>query len=380
MAALALNSPTRQVQWDISYDTRRQVADMPDITEAQVLDALRVVQDPDLHRDIVTLGFVKDVRICDGNVAFKVELTTPACPVKDLLREEARAAVAALAGVEQVSVEMTAQVRGRGVNPEELIPGVRHVIAVASGKGGVGKSTVAVNLAVALAATGAKVGLLDADIYGPSLPTMMGNSNRPLMTHSPTGPKIVPLLAHGVLMMSLGSLLDPDKAVIWRGPMIHKAVVDLLNEVNWGEQDYLVVDLPPGTGDASMSLAKLVPLSGVVIVMTPQAVALEIANKAILMFNTLGQGMERPIPILGIVENMAGSVFGTGGGERAAERLGIPFLGRVLLDDAVCQGGDTGVPVSIGQPECASALAFHHIATTLAARLSVLEYAGREGA
>ncbi|HLJ55875.1 MAG TPA: Mrp/NBP35 family ATP-binding protein [Chthonomonadaceae bacterium] len=353
---------------------------MPDITEAQVLDALRVVQDPDLHRDIVTLGFVKDVRICDGNVAFKVELTTPACPVKDLLREEARAAVAALAGVEQVSVEMTAQVRGRGVNPEELIPGVRHVIAVASGKGGVGKSTVAVNLAVALAATGAKVGLLDADIYGPSLPTMMGNSNRPLMTHSPTGPKIVPLLAHGVLMMSLGSLLDPDKAVIWRGPMIHKAVVDLLNEVNWGEQDYLVVDLPPGTGDASMSLAKLVPLSGVVIVMTPQAVALEIANKAILMFNTLGQGMERPIPILGIVENMAGSVFGTGGGERAAERLGIPFLGRVLLDDAVCQGGDTGVPVSIGQPECASALAFHHIATTLAARLSVLEYAGREGA
>jgi ATP-binding protein involved in chromosome partitioning len=351
---------------------------MPPVTEQQVLDALRVVQDPDLHRDIVTLGFVKDIKICEGSVAFKVELTTPACPVKEILKEEAQNAVAAIPGVTRVAVEMTAQVRGRGISPQELIPGVRHVIAVASGKGGVGKSTVAVNLAVALAATGAKVGLLDADIYGPSVPTMMGNPNRPLMTHSPTGPKIVPLQAHGVLLMSLGSLLDADKAVIWRGPMIHKAIVDLLNEVNWGEQDYLVVDLPPGTGDASMSLAKLVPLSGVVIVMTPQQVALEIANKAILMFRTLGEGMERNIPILGIVENMAGSVFGTGGGQRAAERLGVPFLGRVLLDNAVCEGGDSGVPVSIGQPGSDAGIAFHHIATTLAARLSVLEYESRD--
>ena len=351
---------------------------MPDVTEQQVLDALRVVQDPDLHRDIVTLGFVKDIKICDGNVAFKVELTTPACPVKEVLKAEAEAAVRAIPGVTLVNVEMTAQVRGRGLAPQELIPGVRHVIAVASGKGGVGKSTVAVNLAVALAAAGAKVGLLDADIYGPSVPTMMGNSNRPLMAHSDTGPKIVPLQAHGVSMMSLGSLLDADKAVIWRGPMIHKALVDLLNEVKWGEQDYLVVDLPPGTGDASMSLAKLIPLSGVVIVMTPQAVAMEIAHKAILMFNTLGQGMDRPIPILGIVENMAGSVFGSGGGQAAAERLGIPFLGRVLLDNSVCEGGDSGIPISVGQPESAPALAFHHIATTLAARLSVLEYENRE--
>jgi ATP-binding protein involved in chromosome partitioning len=348
------------------------------VTEQQVLDALRVVQDPDLHRDIVTLGFVKDIKICDGNVAFKVELTTPACPVKELLKEQARAAVAAIPGVTLVNIEMTAQVRGRSDAPQELIPGVRHVIAVASGKGGVGKSTVAVNLAVALAATGARVGLLDADIYGPSIPTMIGNSNRPLMTQSTTGPKIVPLTAHGISMMSLGSLLDADKAVVWRGPMIHKALVDLLNEVNWGEQDYLVVDLPPGTGDASMSLAKLVPLSGVVIVMTPQQVALEIANKAILMFNMLGQGMDRPIPILGIVENMAGSVFGSGGGQRAAERLSVPFLGRVMLDNAVCEGGDSGIPVSIGQPESAPAIAFHHIATTLAARLSVLEYETRE--
>ncbi len=351
---------------------------MPDITEQQVLDALRVVQDPDLHRDIVTLGFVKDVKICDGNVAFKVELTTPACPVKELLKEQAHDAVAAIPGVTLVSVEMTAQVRAHSSTPQDLIPGVRHVIAVASGKGGVGKSTVAVNLAVALAATGARVGLLDADIYGPSIPTMMGNTNRPLMTHSPTGPKIVPLQAHGVLLMSLGSLLDPDKAVIWRGPMIHKAVVDLLNEVNWGEQDYLVVDLPPGTGDASMSLAKLVPLSGVVIVMTPQQLAQEIANKSIMMFRTLGEGMERPIPILGIVENMSGSVFGTGGGQQAAERLGVPFLGRVMLDNAVCEGGDSGFPVSISQPESAPAIAFHHIATTLAARLSVLEYETHE--
>ncbi len=351
---------------------------MPVVTEQQVLDALRVVQDPDLHRDIVALGFVKEIKICDGNVAFKVELTTPACPVKEILKEEAHTAVASIPGVTLVNVEMTAQVRGRAIDPQELIPGVRHVIAVASGKGGVGKSTVAVNLAVALAAMGAKVGLLDADIYGPSIPTMMGNTNRPLMTHSPTGPKIVPLQAHGVLLMSLGSLLDPDKAVVWRGPMIHKAVVDLLNEVNWGDQDYLIVDLPPGTGDASMSLAKLVPLTGVVIVMTPQQLAQEIANKSILMFRTLGQGMERAIPILGIVENMSGSVFGTGGGQSAAERIGVPFLGRVMLDPAVCDGGDSGVPVSISHPESAPATAFRQIATTLAARVSVLEYETRD--
>ncbi|HLK56508.1 MAG TPA: Mrp/NBP35 family ATP-binding protein, partial [Chthonomonadaceae bacterium] len=250
---------------------------------------------------------------------------------------------------------------------------------VASGKGGVGKSTVSANLAIALAQTGAKVGLLDADIYGPSQPLMMGNGSRPLMHNSPTGPKIVPLTAHGLLMMSLGSLLDPDKAVVWRGPMVATAVKQLLGDVSWGEQDYLIVDLPPGTGDASLSLAQLVPLSGVVIVTTPQMVAQEIANKSVLMFRMLSQTPGRSIPILGVVENMSGGVFGTGGGEQAAKRFGVPFLGRVPLDPAICESGDAGQPVLISQPQSEAALAFRQIAATLAARVSVLQYAQAQG-
>ena len=254
----------------VTEDTINSSANAGEVTEARVLDALRVVEDPDLHRDIVTLGFVKDIKICDGNVAFKVELTTPACPVKDLLKMQAHDAVAALPGVTQVAVEMTAQVRGQKRTGQELIPKVRHVIAVASGKGGVGKSTVAVNLAVALAQMGAKVGLMDADIYGPSLPLMMGVDKKPLLKDTPDGPKMVPVACHGVLMISLGFLLDPDKAVIWRGPMVAGTVRQLLADVLWGEQDYLIVDLPPGTGDAPLTLAQQVPISGVVVVMTPQ--------------------------------------------------------------------------------------------------------------
>jgi ATP-binding protein involved in chromosome partitioning len=343
------------------------------VTEEQILQALRAVQDPDLHRDIVTLGFVKDIRICEGSIAFKVELTTPACPVKDLLKLQAERAVAAIPGVERVNVEMTAQVRGRTLEAQELIPGVRHVIAVASGKGGVGKSTVSVNLAVALAQTGAKVGLLDADIYGPSLPIMLGLNKRPLMTDTPTGPKIVPMTAHGVLAMSLGSLLDPEKAVVWRGPMVSGAVRQLLGDVHWGEQDYLIVDLPPGTGDAPLTLAQQVPLSGVVIVMTPQQVAVEIANKSVLMFRMLEQG-GRTIPLLGIVENMSGAIFGSGGGETAAARYNVPFLGRIPLDSHVREGGDSGTPVLITHPESEAAQSFHNIAQALAARVSVLQY------
>jgi ATP-binding protein involved in chromosome partitioning len=349
---------------------------MTAVTEQQVLDALRVVQDPDLHRDIVTLGFVKEIKICDGNVAFKIELTTPACPVKDLLKMQAQEAVAAIPGVTNVAVEMTANVRGRDMSPQELIPGVRHVIAVASGKGGVGKSTVAVNLAVALAQTGAKVGLLDADIYGPSIPLLMGVNKKPLMTETPSGPRIVPIMAHGVLMMSLGFLLEPDRAVIWRGPMVAGTVRQLLADVNWGHQDYLIVDLPPGTGDAPLTLAQQVPLSGVIIVMTPQQVAQDIANKSVLMFRTLSQQSGKTIPLLGVVENMSGGVFGSGGGERAAERLGVPFLGRVPLDPAICASGDQGCPSILAEPDSEQAHAFHSIAGTLAARVSVLQYEG----
>jgi ATP-binding protein involved in chromosome partitioning len=348
---------------------------MAEVTEQQVLDALRAVEDPDLHRDIVTLGFVKDIKICDGNITFKVELTTPACPVKDLLKMQAHKVVAVLPGVTNVEVEMTAQVRGRAKSQEELIPRVRHVIAVASGKGGVGKSTVAVNLAVALAQMGAKVGLLDADIYGPSLPLMMGTHKKPLLKDTPTGPKMVPVAAHGVLLMSLGFLLDPDKAVIWRGPMVAGTVRQLLADVLWGEQDYLIVDLPPGTGDAPLTLAQQVPLSGVVIVMTPQQVAQDIANKSILMFRTLSEGQGRAIPILGVVENMSGGPFGTGGGEQAATRLKVPFLGRIPLDATICAGGDSGLPVILAAPASEPALSFQAIASTLAAQVSILQYA-----
>lgn len=347
---------------------------MAAVTEAQVREALRVVQDPDLGRDIVTLGFVKEIKICEGNVAAKIELTTPACPVKDRLKDQAEQAIAGLPGVTQVAVEMTAQVRGRETAPQELVPGVRNVIAVASGKGGVGKSTVAANLAVALAQTGAKVGLLDADIYGPSLPLMMGVNERPLMHQTPTGPKIVPIAAHGVLMMSLGFLLDENKAVAWRGPMVAGAVRQLLSDVTWGEQDYLIVDLPPGTGDAPMTLAQQVPLTGVVIVMTPQQVAQFIANKSILMFQMLAQSSGRPIPILGIVENMSGEVFGIGGGEQAARSMDVPFLGRVDLDPAVRAAGDAGQPVLLSDPHSASAQAFRSIASTLAAQISILRF------
>ena len=351
---------------------------MATVTEAQVLNALRVVEDPDLHRDIVTLGFVKDIRICDSNVAFTIELTTPACPVKDELKAQAWQVVGALPGVANVAVEMTAQVRGRAISPEEMLPGVRHIIAVASGKGGVGKSTVAVNLAVALAQAGAKVGLLDADIYGPSLPLMMGVRQRPFMQQTEQGPKMLPVPSHGVEMISLGFLLEDDKAVIWRGPMVGRTVQQLMSDVLWGEQDYLVVDLPPGTGDAPLTLAQTVPLTGVVVVMTPQLVAQDIANKSVLMFRAVGQGLGKDIPILGVIENMSGGVFGSGGGERAAARFGVPFLGRIPLDSAVSEGGDEGDPVVLSAPDSEAAHAFQSIARTLAARVSVLHYADAE--
>src|SRR5215831_6605658 len=278
--------------------------------------ALSTVKEPELGRDLVSLNMIKDLTVSGSHVSFTVELTTPACPLRERIEHEAREAVMHVSGVEQVDMQLTSNVRAHSpTSAQGAIPGVRNIIAVASGKGGVGKSTVAANLAVALAQTGAKVGLLDADIYGPSLPMMMGVNQRPLMHETPSGPKIVPILAHGVLMMSLGFLLEENKAVAWRGPMVAGAVRQLLSDVTWGEQDYLIVDLPPGTGDAPMTLAQQVPLTGVVLVMTPQQVAQEIANKSVLMFRMLEQGLGRPIPILGVVENMSGSVFGTGGGE-----------------------------------------------------------------
>jgi len=346
------------------------------IPKEAILEALKQVVDPDLHRDIVTLGFVKEVRECDGNVAVTIELTTPACPVKDLMKQQAVDAIKAVPGVANVAVEMTAQVRARDIAPEDMLPGVKHVIAVASGKGGVGKSTVSVNLAIALSQAGAKVGLLDCDVYGPSIPLMMGCADqRP----DSDGQKILPIVKHGITMMSIGFLLEEGQAVMWRGPMVASTVRQLLADVAWGELDYLVVDLPPGTGDAPMSLAQLAPLTGVVIVATPDHIAADIASKSILLFERMNA------PILGVVENMAGFVCPCCGtetrifkglsGEQLAAHFGVPFLGSVPLDPKVSEAGDEGVPSLVANPDGPQAKSFHQIAGKIAAQASIKAHA-----
>lgn len=344
-------------------------------TAEQVLDALRSVNDPDLHKDIVSLGFVKDLVIEGDRASFKVELTTPACPVKDILHEQARQAALSVAGIEQVEVEMTARVRDRQAEKEDLVPGVKQVVAIASGKGGVGKSTVSVNLAIALAKRGAKVGLLDADVYGPSVPLMMGVANeRPMARNS----KIVPIERFGVSMMSIGFLLEEGQAVLWRGPMVHSTLKQLLGDVLWGDLDYLLVDLPPGTGDAPMSLGQLVPLSGVVIVTTPHSVAANIAGKAANLYKRLES------PLLGVVENMAtfvcpgcgkeARVFAGATGASLADEIGVPFLGSVPLDPQVSEAAERGLPSVEAYPDSAQARAFEAIAGNLAAQLSIRTY------
>lgn len=346
------------------------------VTEAQVLDALRVVVDPDLHRDIVSLGFIKNVVIDGGRVSFTVQLTTPACPVRERLQAEAQAAVASLEGVETVEVEMTAKVRERDVNPQDLLPGVKHIIAIASGKGGVGKSTVTVNLAVALAAAGAKVGILDADVYGPSIPLMVGADGERPYTEAD---KIIPIERFGLVMMSLGFLLEEGQAVLWRGPMVAGTVKQLLQDVAWGELDYLLVDLPPGTGDAPMSLAQLAPLTGVVIVATPHNVAANIAGKSVQLFSRLNA------PILGVVENMSAyidsetgrevRIFSGMSGEDLAAELQVPYLGSIPLDPGISSAGDQGVPAVIAFPDTKQAASFRAIAGKLAQQCSILALA-----
>lgn len=341
-------------------------------TQEQVLDALRTVEDPDLHRDIVSLGFVQELKVAGGKIAFNIELTTPACPVKDQLKQRAEDVVRALDGVESVAVEMTAQVRP---NPNQsgaaMIPGVRNVIPVASGKGGVGKSTVSANLAVALAQSGAKVGVLDADVYGPSIPTILGVTSQP----KPGGRGILPVRAHGLTVMSAGFFVKPDQAVVWRGPMLAKMIEQLLGQVEWGELDYLIVDLPPGTGDVQLTLCQRIPLTGAVIVTTPQPVAMNIAEKAVIMFNQL------KCPLLGVVENMSfyesrktgerEYIFGSGGGEKLAEKYEIPVLGKIPLATTVRETSDGGRPIVLEDPEAPASKAFDLTAKNLAARVSI---------
>ncbi|MEZ5162769.1 MAG: Mrp/NBP35 family ATP-binding protein [Fimbriimonadaceae bacterium] len=341
------------------------------VTPEQVLEALKVVQDPDLHRDIVSLGFVQNVEVDGGAVKFVIELTTPACPVKDILQQQAEEAVKAISGVESVEATMTARVRSRDAMQEELLPNVKQVIAIASGKGGVGKSTVTVNLAVALSQRGAKVGLLDADVYGPSIPMMMGMAGEHPLTKDS---KIIPLERFGIKMMSLGFLLQEGQSPLWRGPMVAGTVKQLLSDVAWGELDYLLVDLPPGTGDAPMTLAQSVPLTGVVIVTTPHNVAANIAGSAAGLFKRLNS------TVLGVVENMGrmvlpdGStmqVFAGKSGEELAQGLGVPFLGAVPLDPQVSSAADDGMPSLVKHPETPQAEAFREVAGQVAAQASI---------
>jgi ATP-binding protein involved in chromosome partitioning len=344
---------------------------------ARILEALRQVQDPDLHRDIVSLGFVKNLQVRDGRVSFDVQLTTPACPVKEELQRRCEQVVARLDGVESVSVRMTAQPAGAPRTESKVLAGVANVIAVASGKGGVGKSTTAVNLALGLRETGATVGLMDADVYGPSIPIMLGATERPRVT---TDRRLLPSEAHGIRLMSMGFLSQGNEAVIWRGPMVSNMIQQFLGVVDWGELDYLVIDLPPGTGDTQLTLTQQAPLSGAVIVTTPQEVSLVDARKGLRMFQQVN------VPILGIVENMSyyvcegcgrkAEIFGSGGGERVAAEFGVPLLGRIPIDPAVVSGGDTGRPILIDRPDSPVSIATREFAGNVAARLSSLGAAG----
>ena len=340
------------------------------VSEEAIMAALGKVQEPELHKDLVSLNMIRDVQIQDGDVGFTVMLTTPACPLRDQIERETREAVASIPGVKNVAVKLDANVPADGRPRGILKLPIRNAIAVASGKGGVGKSTLAVNLAVILAKSGARVGLLDADIYGPNIPTMMGVDRLPAAGED----KLYPAESYGVKLMSIGFMVKADQPLIWRGPMLHSAIRQFLSDVEWGELDYLVIDLPPGTGDAGLSLAQSLPLSGGIIVTLPQQVSLDDARRGLEMFRQMN------VPIFGIVENMSYlelpdgtrmDVFGTGGGERLAAESGVPFIGSIPMDPAVREGGDLGVPVTISQPDSPVSLALNAVAMDVAAKVSV---------
>jgi ATP-binding protein involved in chromosome partitioning len=349
---------------------------MPTIRTEDVLSALRTVQDPDLHRDLVTLGMVEDLAVQDGQVSLTLVLTTAACPLKGKLEDDVRRAVLAVPGVQDLKLSTTSRMR-KPKDPtadRRALPGVAHILAVGAGKGGVGKSTVAANLAIALALTGAKVGLLDADIYGPNLPRMLGATRQPSQRDN----KILPIEAYGMKFMSMGLLVPEGEAVVWRGPMLHGAVKSFLHDVDWGDLDYLLVDLPPGTGDVQLSLIQQTFVEGAIVVTTPSAVALEDAVKAVDAFVKL------QVPVLGMIENMSyficpdckarHAIFDTGRTEERALALGVPYLGAIPLQAEVRRGGDQGRPVVAEDAGSEYARVLREIAGRLAQRVSIQAY------
>jgi ATP-binding protein involved in chromosome partitioning len=333
------------------------------VTEDAVRKALSTVQEPELHNDLVSLNMVRDITIHGDQVGFTIMLTTPACPLRSQMEQESIDAVKRLVpGVHDVNVRFDAQVRGDSRIAGKLNIPVKNIFAVASGKGGVGKSTVSTNLAVSLALEGAKVGVLDADIYGPNIPMMFGLSGKPRVDNN----KMLPFTAYGVEVISMGFLMPEGEALVWRGPMLHKAIQQMFTDVRWSELDYLIVDLPPGTGDAQLSLAQSVPLTGGIIVTMPQAVSVSDARRGAMAFKRL------EVPILGVIENMSGEIFGQGGGQEAAKLIGAEFLGSIALDPRVRVGGDAGVPIVVDAPESEAAKTFRALARKIAARISVM--------
>jgi ATP-binding protein involved in chromosome partitioning len=343
------------------------------VTVDQVLSSLRKVVDPELHKDIVSMGMVKDLAITDGKVSFTLELTTPACPFNSDIEQDVRAAIAGI-GVQNLDLKVTARVmEGRAISMDELIPGVKNIIAVASGKGGVGKTTIAVNLALALARSGAKVGLLDADVYGPSVPLMLGAQEEPQVVNN----KIQPPNVEGIKVISMGFFYEQSQqAGIYRGPIVSGIVKQFLTDVEWSSLDYLIIDLPPGTGDAPLTMAQTIPVTGIIIVTTPQDVAMNVAVKALGMFSKLN------VPIVGVIENMSYlqcphckeqiNIFGRGGGQKISEKFDIPFLGEIPLFPQIMEGSDKGKPVIISDPDSIQANALTKMAKVTAGRISVI--------
>ncbi|MFA6455733.1 MAG: Mrp/NBP35 family ATP-binding protein [Bacteroidota bacterium] len=345
---------------------------MSALTNENILNALRAVRDPDLHRDIVALNFVKEIKIEGKKVSFNIELTTPACPVKDEMKAQAEHAVReAIPEIEQLQVSMTASVSHRAnMQAQPVLTGVKNTIAVASGKGGVGKSTVAVNLAVSLAREGASVGLIDCDIYGPSIPLMFNINEKPQLHNQ----KLLPLEKYGVKVMSIGFLIDSTQAVIWRGPMASGAVKQFMTDVDWGELDYLIFDLPPGTGDIQLTIVQQIPLTGAVIVTTPQEMSLADARRGMAMFQKVN------VPILGVVENMSyfvsasgerENIFDNGGGKKVADQFSVPFLGEIPIFTKIRAGSDSGRPITDSEPQSEPAKIFGSIARNMAAQISI---------